>query len=188
MLIEYLCPSVHHRQDHRQQQHQPQHRRCSQKHIYIMYWGKSLLIWSVILSPKRNGPVYMIWFQYNWATLIIINLSVFLECLSCCVSQKKSALGASTMRGPCVSLLSAAHRGRPPLTPWYTGTQQLGPLGGAGRWHQQRRLFPALHNAHTLFFLLPWRCEWAEKVCLSRWNEKANIKLCNNFFSFRLIS
>ena len=76
------------------------------------------------------------------------------------------------MRGPCVSLLSAAHRGRPPLTPWYTGTQQLGPLGGAGRWHQQRRLFPALHNAHTLFFLLPWRCEWAEKVCLSRWMKK----------------
>ena len=141
-------------------------------------------------AQKRNGPVYMIWFQYTWPTLIIINLSVFLECLSCCVyvSQKKSALGASTMRGPCVSLLSAAHRGRPPLTPWYTGTQQLGPLGGAGRWHQQRRLFPALHNAHTLFFLLPWRCEWAEKVCLSRWNEKANIKLCNNFFSFRLIS
>ena len=47
--------------------------------------------------------------------------------------SEKSALGASTMRGPCVSLLSAAHRGRPPLTPWYTGTQQLGPLGGAER-------------------------------------------------------
>ena len=74
----------------------------------------------------------MIWFQYTWPTLIIINLSVFSVWLSCCVSQKKSALGVSTMRGPCVSLLSAAHRGRPPLTPWYTGTQQLGPLGGAG--------------------------------------------------------
>ena len=83
-------------------------------------------------AQKRNGPVCMIWFQYTWPTLIIINLSVFSVCLSCCVSQKKSALGASTMRGPCVSLLSAAHRGRPPLTPWYTGTQQLGPLGGAG--------------------------------------------------------
>ena len=93
----------------------------------------------------------MIWFQYNWATLIIINLSVFSVCLSCCVSQKKSALGASTMRGPCVSLLSAAHRGRPPLTPWYTGTQQLGPLGGAGRWHQQRRLFQ-LYIMHTRCF------------------------------------
>ena len=174
MLIEYVCPPVHHRQDHPQQQHQPQHRCCSQKHIYITYWGKSLLIWSVtgsILSPKRNGPVYMIWFQYTWPTLIIIYLSVFSVCLSCCVSQKKSALGVSTMRGPCVSLLSAAHRGRPPLTPWYTGTQQLGPLGGAGRWHQQRRLFPALHNAHV-HVVFPWVLHWMCECALSRWMKK----------------
>ena len=130
-------------------------------------------------AQKRNGPVYMILFQHTWPTLTIINFSVFSVCLSCCVSQKKSALGASTMRGPCVSLLSAAHRGRPPLTPWYIGTQQLGPLGGAERWHQQRRLFPALHNAHTLFFQLSWICECA----LSRWMKKGKSNCATISFS-----
>ena len=107
-------------------------RNTSTSHIEVMIWS----VTGSILSPKKKWSSV-----YDLISVHLANpdhhnpfsvFSVFVVLRGAC-PRKKSALGASTMRGPCVSLLSAAHRGRPPLTPWYTGTQQLGPLGGAER-------------------------------------------------------
>ena len=142
-------------------------RNTSTSHIEVMIWS----VTGSILSPKKKWSSV-----YDLISVHLANpdhhnpfsvFSVFVVLRGACLRKKKCVRSEHNARSLCQSAIGCSSWTPTAYTVVHRDPAIRTP-GWGGLWHQQRRLFPALHNAHTLFFQLPWMCECA----LSRWMKK----------------